>query len=608
MQIPISIIQLFLLLSAAHGLTRFLRKYLDHLARIDRIVLRLTLGFGILSIIGFTLAALHLLKGYAFYAILAVGNFLNIRDLFQIKQLKFENKSGFWIWLLLAFLITNLFYSLFPPTFYDSMLYHLAVPNYYMIQGGMVPWPTNFNAYLPLNVEMLFLFSMLGNSILLPKLISLASTVLIALLLFNWMRNQNRSYSLLAVMLFCTIPQAGFLASSSKPDMTGMLFMLAALRLFFSFINSRMTRDLVLSGVIWGLAVGSKYIFGFYLIGFFLALLFFKPLPFKRKIVVYAVIAILVFLMMMPWFIKNTVMTGNPLYPYLNSIFKSDHWSESQGESFSKGIRRGGSHAILKYLYYPLELFLKPYKYGITAVYGVLLLLFLPFLLFGRKDAEIRMIQATALLSFILILPFAMVPRYFLPAFLLLSIPVAFGSTSIIQSHRILRRYFPLVLGLLVSINLIMQVSLQERQYQGFAYLTFKLKHRNNPSVKYLYTLPYYRAVEYLNAKMGPEKQVLFVGEDRTFYMKKSFLASSFNDHNLLIDLIRKNKTDRAIIRALRLQGISKILYTDAGLRRLGKISSVYQLNKVQRKRLNGFLSKLAVEFEDRLYKIYALP
>lgn len=606
-QIIIALIEFFLIIGSAYGLSLFLIKKLFNFHKLEYIILRIILGFGIISFITLFLATFHILNIYAFILVLIIGNILLIKDIHHFKDISLIQFKSIWIYPLITFFLFNFFYSLFPPTFYDSMMYHLAIPNYYQLNDGIISWNTNFNSNLPLNIEMLFLFSLLGKTVLIPKLISLISGIFIILLMSFWAKDKTSKFIyFIPLLLFYTIPQFGFLSSSSKTDITGMLFVFAALRVFFYYLKDYKKQYLILSGIFWGLSIGSKYIFGFYIIGFFISIFLIKSIKFKKKIISIVIISLIVIILMTPWFIKNTIITGNPLYPYLNSFFHSDTWTKAQGKSFSTGIQRGERHTFLKYIYYPLELFLRPYSYGITAVYGVFFLFFFPFVFFSEKKNHIKILKYSGFFSFILIMPFALVPRYFLMSFLLLTIPIASGVSNILRKQKHIKKYLIIIIALLISFNLIMQISLQEKIFQGFSYLKFKIK-SNDKNLKYLYTLPYYRPIEFLNKNLSDKEKVLFLGEDRSFYLEKNFYLSSFNDRNELIELIKHENSIIEVLNKLKKNNFTHIIFSKYGLERMSKMSIVYKLSDNQKQNLFSFLSTLKLIYKDKLYDIYKI-
>jgi len=605
-----ALLETALILGAAFGLAFFVKR--DWFSStLDFAVLRITLGLGLIALGTLAAAALHVIGLGFFILVLAGGNLLLVKERKNLTAICGEISFS-WYWLLiLPFLLVNLFYSFFPPTFYDSLLYHLAVPQYYLAHGGIVPWPTNFNANIPLNVEMVFLFSLPGKTLYVPNFISFFSGLGILWLLFSWYRRHfSRRFFILPLLLFYTIPEVGFLSSSAKSDMLGMLFLLAGVRLFFYYLEEQQRRAfLILSALFWGLAIGSKYIFAFYLAALLvLFLLVYRGLAFKKKLAAVIVISLLVILCLSPWLIKNGIITGNPLYPYMNSLFPSSSWGAAQAESFSTALQRGSSHSLWDYLRFPLEIFLIPYGYGMTAVLGLLFLVFSPFAFFSLKEPVLKLLAGTAVLSFLLLLPFAMVPRYFLSSFLLLCLPMAAGAERAMARTGWLKSIVITALAVLLLANLILLADLQEKYTNGLAYVTARMSGKlKGEGAKYLYMVPYYRAAEYINRHLGPAERVIFLGEERTFYVERNFIASSFNDRHLLLDILKEKPDFKEFLAALKGNGITHILYCPAGLERMGRMSPIYRLDPALKARLDDFLSRLPVIFQDKNYLLLAI-
>lgn len=609
----LAIAEFLLLLSAAFGLSSFIlkRDSLEKISAWEFVVLRVALGFGIIAYVTFLAAALRFLNLYFFVAVLVLGNLCFFREIAILKELKVRITFTLFGTILAVFFLFNLFYAWFPPTFYDSMLYHLAVPSYYISHGGFVPWPSNFLAHLPLDVEMVFMFSLLGKTVLLPKLVSFISYIGLVILVYSWYRRSSSQFSLLPVLLFFTIPQVGFLSATSKPDMLGILFLFAGVRLFFLYLENETQnrlRPLFLSSLCWGLAIASKYIFAFYLVGLFLALLLAKKVRFRRKVLAVSVISLVVLLLLCPWLVKNVVFTGNPVYPYLSGIFPSPYWSSQQSADFSFMQKRGSGYTFWQYLWYPIQIFILPYGYGMTVVLGVLFLVFLPFIFFSWKDERLRFLIIAAVAAFIMMIFFTKVPRYFLTAFLLLAMPMAGGAETVMTRFRPVKRFLPLLLALLLAANLVQQVDLQERYSQGFTYLYKKASgHFNDRDFKYLYLLPYFRAAEFANHHLKKDDRIILLGEERTFYLEKPFIAGTFADRNLLIEDLKSSRSFDDFLAALRARGTSHILYSATGLQRLAAKSRTQRLSDTELARLHDWLSRLTQVYQDPNYSIYKI-
>ncbi len=581
------------------------------IAALEYRVISIALGLGLIAMLTLGIAALRLLHPVAFYAVLATGNLLLVSS---IKSAGPESSSPHVrrpFLPLVPFLAANLFYCFFPPTFYDSMVYHLAVPNLYLMKGGLVPWATNFNASLPLNGEMLSLFALMNQGLFVPKLISLAAGVLIALLLISWCRDSfSKQFAFLPALAFISLPQVSFLLASSKPDMVGMLFLLAGIRLYFLYLEkTAKISHLLTAGALFGLAVGTKYTLAFFLAAFFLAVIWLGKKSFAERLRSVLLMGVMVIVLMTPWFVKNQVHMGNPVYPYLNQLFQNENWDDSQSEMFATVISRGKNKPLFDYIYFPFKVFFHPYSYGMTAVWGLLFLFLLPLVFFQRGHATGRILLAAAGIAYVLLLFFAMVPRYFLPVFLLLALPAARGAVVVTQKSTLIRRLAVPVLVFAAFYNLVFAVTLQDRYFRGIPFVRSALAGEfKGRKANYLYALPYFAGVEYMNQNLKTGDKVAFLGEDRTFYLKKDFLACSFADRHPLLDLLRESNDFTDFSRNVRALGVTHIFYSAAGLERLGKLSLLYRLDAFSRQKLNDFLGRFPVLYQYTNYTLYEIP
>ncbi|MBN1197325.1 MAG: hypothetical protein JXA62_07955, partial [Candidatus Aminicenantes bacterium] len=395
--------------------------------------------------------------------------------------------------------------------------------------------------------------------------------------------------------------------ASSKPDMVGMLFLFAGCRLYFLYAeNSKKTSHLLLSGTLCGLAVGTKYIFAFYLAAFFLALLGLGKDAFGNRLRSVVVMGVMTVLLMTPWFAKNQVHMNNPVYPYLNNVFQNKNWAGEQSELFATVISRGKNKPVHEYLYFPFKVFFHPYSYGMTAVWGLLSLFLLPLAFFQNGNRTGRILLVTGGLAYLFLLFFAMVPRYFLPVFLLLALPIARGTEVILEKSSLIRRIFTPLVILAALYNLVFAVSLQDRHFRGIPFVRSALAGEfKGKKVNYLYALPYFAGAEYMNRNLEDTDKVSFLGEDRTFYLKRDFLACSFADRHPLLDILRNSAGSPDFTRNVRNLGVTHIFYTAAGLERMGKLSPLYRLDDQLKQKLHHFLGRYPVLYRDARYTLY---
>ncbi len=613
MAVLLGILELVLLLGAACGWGGLLvPRQAAGEGRARALVLRVAAGLGLIA--GLTLAAAAgRLTGMPFFLLVSLaGLALLLRDGRRLLSPlpRWRAPRSPWPVLLLLLALVNLFYSLFPPTFYDSMVYHLAVPAYYLQHGGLAPWPTNFYASLPPLAEMLNLFALQAGALGVPRLLQFAAGLLLLLWLNDW---QRRSFPAqapwLAALLFYSIPEAGFVASSTKNDMLGLLFVAIAARLFLEATGGEKMewRGMAGAGLFWGLALSTKYVFAFPFASFLLLALLRRTPGWRLRLKALLLVCLAALLVMAPWLAKNAALSGNPVYPYLNSVFPSPDWSAAQHHNLGLNLRRGAGP--LQALSFFVEMFSRPYRHDLTAVGGVVLpplLLLLP-LAFRRRPA--RSLAAAALLALAALLLAARVPRYFLVVFLLLALPLGEALREASDRWPLLRRLLAPLLLALVAVNLVQQVRLQERFTLGATYLKSRVSGRlAGRDVSYLDALPTHRVAGFVNRTLGRGDRIAFLGEDRSFYFRAPALVSSFNDRNAVLECLAASRDPEEFRRALGRRGITHILFSLPGLDTLAGISVTHRLPASERGRLLDYLGALPLLYSDARYRVFRVP
>jgi hypothetical protein len=216
-----------------------------------------------------------------------------------------------------------------PPISRDALIHHLQVPKLYLQHGGMYELPELFFSYYPMNLQVLYLWALwLGNDIL-PKYIHAAFAFATALLLYSHLRKRlSTTYAWLGVVFFLSIPIIIKLSITVYVDLGLIFFSTAALLLLFRWLETQRLRHLLLAGGCCGLAIGTKYngLLVLFILTFMVPMLFIRSREQGQRLAVPALKATMFFcfatlLAASPLLIRNTVWTGNPLYPLYNSVF-----------------------------------------------------------------------------------------------------------------------------------------------------------------------------------------------------------------------------------------------------------------------------------------------
>lgn len=238
-----------------------------------------------------------------------------------------------------------------PEVFYDAMVYHLGVPRWFLLEGGIGYYPA-FHAQFPFTRQMINVFGLALEGETLAKLLHFATGLQIQLtflaLADRWGR---RRIGLLASLAFFTIPMVAMNLWTTGVDVAMAAVSLLAVGAWLSALTQPSARAwVVLTGVFLGLTVSTKYPGG--VDAAVMGLLFVGVRGWTtrdarstaRDFVILTGVAVAVFL---PWLIKNAVLTGNPVYPYLHSVFGGKDLLPEKMAMFSADIALGAARDLL---------------------------------------------------------------------------------------------------------------------------------------------------------------------------------------------------------------------------------------------------------------------
>ncbi len=252
--------------------------------------------------------------------------------------------------------------SLAPATAQDALVYHLAVPAKYIERGGIVYIPESFFAQFPGNMEMLFTLALLvrGDSLAgaYHWLFAAASVAAVGVL-GRRIGGSFRS-ALAAAAVFGTVPSAALIAGWAYVDLAVVFFCLASTLAFLRWwdrgeaspaslpgaeASFPRARWLGLAALFAGLAAGCKYTGGAQ--GLFLVFaVFFEGGARKRllfPVVRNAIAAATVTgAVASPWWIKNALWTGNPLFPFFYGVLGGRQWDAGRADVLSRFLGNWG--------------------------------------------------------------------------------------------------------------------------------------------------------------------------------------------------------------------------------------------------------------------------
>jgi hypothetical protein len=481
-----------------------------------------------------------------------------------------------------------------PVVDYDSLEYHIAAPAHHLRAGRITFWAENVYANFPQHVETLYLLGMiLGGGpeagLAVALLVQATFGVLAALTLARlacvflgrraalpaaaflfacpfFVSTVSRAYITLAVCLYAALAFYAFLRHALRPEPGGSI------------------RWAVLAGLCAGLGVATKYTAVAFVcaplgVGILAAGLLRKRAT-RTTLIAAALFGAVALAAVLPWFVKNTVYTGNPVYPLAGAVFDTRHWSPEQNAKWSRAHHAGApspSRAVRQLWRLltsgPPGPATGPWEGEFVAGVAVLFIPFLLLLLHARSRAPDPAPAAPALaltaaffgLYFVLwFLLTHRIDRFLAPAVFCL---VLLGATGFTLARRALPRLAPVLAGLALTHALLFQLIFAAQAGALTVPLGAETREQFFDRVGFD---TQFRAFQAVNQAVPESGRVLFVGEAQTYYIRRPCLAPVvFNRHPLapILETARSDP-DRALAETRRL-GFTHLLVNWPELRRL---------------------------------------
>lgn len=337
-KISLDLIVSFLLVTLAGGLGRQFWQDIKGVHVFERLALQFALGMGVLGTAWLALGVVGLLRPWISWLLLVVSIFLMRHSaLAWIEEWRslhigfpLTGLSRFCFYFSILVIALQLPKALAPPLKWDSLAYHLAMPQRYVESGTVSPSFENIFGGFPQLVEMLYSLAITLGRLNTAAVITWWAGVVAFFGLEGWVRRQ---FGLNAAWLATAILLTGMSISNSMSwaylDLWLLLFGWGIVISLLKFLETRTYDWLVMAGFSAGFAWSTKYTAGLYLfISAFLILLMGKSSirewkEILRRLVIFIFVACLVFL---PWLVKNCLFFRNPIYPASFPGFQSNPW------------------------------------------------------------------------------------------------------------------------------------------------------------------------------------------------------------------------------------------------------------------------------------------
>jgi hypothetical protein len=583
------------MLAVATALGSRLTRRLPYNSLLERLVFSAGLGLGAFSLLTLGLGLLGLLYRWLFWALLLGGALLlwrEFRDLGRaLRRATWPRPRGAWSVFLSLFIAATMLLALvaalLPPTAWDSLVYHLVGPDRYLQAHRLTFDFDNYYLFFPSFTEMLFAAGMALKGDVVPSLLHYSYLLLTIGALGAFARRYwTRHLGLMAAALFVSIPTAVQIATWSYVDLTLTFYNFAAIYALLNWLPPGSEQEqptdqnqerahpqspgwLVLSGLFCGAAMSTKYtaVVSLLVLGAILLWgLIRRHLSVRRVIAGGLVVAGLALAVVAPWYVKNAVVAGNPLYPL---VWGGRAWNEVDTRWL---LALGQKMSLLDLLIIPWSMTVigKQGTPAYDATISPLFLILLPLLLLVRRRGRFlgELLLATGVVYVFWIASagaaygtFVLQGRMVLPIFAPLSLLCAYS----LEGMRIWDRKelsIQWVLKALVAIALTAGLVSQILLTVGLNPWPYLTGHQSRDDYQSIY-IPQrlHQSISYLNENLTSEDKVFFIWEPRSYGLRIPHEADP--PLNNFAQRLDHYGTPEAVLEGLRQEGFTHVLVNE---------------------------------------------
>lgn len=491
----------------------------------------------------------------------------------ETEPLENRESTGHWplavnrccLILLVISLLAGMMLVLTPEIGKDALVYHIGVPKMFLAHHGIHAIPGNIFASYPFFSEMLYIWGLSLGGEILPKGIHFAMAVFILFSMWKFGRRYvpENNFGWLPLLLFFTIPSVFINAHVAYCDLTLAFYTFVALYAFINWFNTKQTPWLILCAIFSGVAMSIKYGgLSFPFIGILGVLWACRKngIPSRKAIRLLSLYIGFTFITGAPFYLKNWITTGNPLYPFFYQMFGGTGWSAEQAGYYDVFIKSlGMGRHLPDYLLLPWNLSFNAQLDSplFDGLMGPVFILVLPFAIGMRKiSTEIKILPAYCLLSFMFWASSAQQIRYLIPLFPFLAI-MAGLTFSYYRKNKIILT----LLSVFIVSGLAFNGYHIINDFRRIQPLRVLAGHENKDAFL-TRMVPSYQMLNYVNTQL-PENAYVF-----TIYMKnlaylfnRPFYSDSMFESYTIETILNNSKTPEDVHLALKKKGFTHILY-----------------------------------------------
>jgi hypothetical protein len=575
----LGLLALVLLWSGVLGWKILLWLKIDRLTNLEQWIFSLVIGMGMMAYGVFALGVVGLLKTWAILIWFIIVGLWTINEwstlLRNLPCWLEERKNALKsldltkhlvILISTVILVVCFLQTLTPPTGYDGLMFHLQGPRLFLNVERIILLPENWQSNGPFTVEMLFLLGLAFDSDIFSQLIHLVYTICLLLATYSFTRRfvgSRQAWISFAILL--GIPLIPYLAALPNVDNAWALYeFMAMYALFLWRENNRGKRWLVLAGLLVGLAIGIKY----FALGWAGILCLWVLWESRKEGLKKSLVAGLIFggiglLVGSPWYLKNLILSGNPLYPF---IFGGPGWDSARLGFYMKYAQGFGSgRDLLDYVLLPLKVYTEREKFISTNIELPSLLFPLVLLYpFTHRKSVPNILVCLIFLHLIIWALSTQITRYALPVFPSLSILTAyvlFDLSDRIFSPQSGRVLLAILASSMLILSLLILYFLLLRTWPLPVMLGMESKD------DYLQRLEKsYPAQQFIKHELPAQAKVMLMWDGRSYYCDQRCLPDTDQSRWTRLFIEAGPDTSRLTVR-LHSEGITHLYYSTDDIR-----------------------------------------
>jgi hypothetical protein len=344
----------------------------DAPATFTALILQAVLGVGIVAQLIFLVAWAGIFGWPFVVTLLGIGGLLLIRTRalpFAVAAIRSLREIGFLLVPVAVLAAIPLAFCLVPEYNFDALRTHLWLTRQLAVTGHLPLDLSNWNLFIPNSAACWFSPAYLLTGETGAKTAHWMLGALTALLLLGGFsrRGQPSRAGCLAAALFIVLPVVAWEMSVTYVDLASTLFITAAMICLIRNFEIGSSAAIHLGALFAGAAIASKYNALLWL-PFWLLLVAWRVWSEKRTFPPIALAAgrfvLLTLLVAAPWLIRNSVVTGNPLFPLPVPLLSSAQVSpELIAAVRNEQASFGCGHDAAAFLLLPINLTLHPSRF-----------------------------------------------------------------------------------------------------------------------------------------------------------------------------------------------------------------------------------------------------